>query len=315
MTGRDSLARRDVRDVAASVRARITNEARKADRPFQEVLTHFTLERFLYRLSRSPHGDRFVLKGGLLLRAWEGPVSRPTRDADLLGYGDPSIDGLVRVMREVCAVPVEPDGLRFDPDAVRGERTRPDEEYQGVQLHLVGHLGQARTTFKVDVGFGDAVVPGPVELDYPTILDLPAPRLRAYTRESVVAEKFQAMVSLGEVNSRFKDFYDVWFLAQRHPFDATTLGAAISVTFARRGTALPAEPTPLSAAFGEDPPRQTQWAAFLRRTAPPEAPVGFADVVTGLRQFLQPLVTALRAGGERSLGTWRGAAWSEPTGR
>lgn len=301
---------REVRDVAASVRARLTNEARKAGRPFQEVLTHFTLERFLYRLSRSPYGDRFVLKGGLLLRAWEGPVSRATRDADLLGHGSPSIDELVRVMREVCATSVEPDGLRFDPDAVRGERTRPGGEYQGVQLHVVGHLGQARTTFKVDVGFGDAVVPGPVELDYPTILDLPAPRLRAYTRQSVVAEKFQAMVSLGEVNSRFKDFYDVWFLAQRFSFDATTLGAAIRATFDRRGTELPAEPTPLSAAFGEDPPRQTQWTAFLRRTAAPEAPARFAVVVAGLRTFLLPLVTALRDGGEHGLGTWRGAAWS-----
>ena len=306
MTGRDI---RDVRDVAASVRARLTNEARNAGRPFQEVLTHFTLERYLYRLSRSPHGDRFVLKGGLLLRAWEGPQSRPTRDADLLGHGSPSIDELVRVMREVCATPVEPDGLRFDADAVRGERTRPDEEYQGVQLHLVGYLGQARTTFKVDVGFGDAVVPGPVELDYPTLLDLPAPRLRAYTRESVVAEKFQAMVALGEVNSRLKDFYDVWFLAQRFQFDAYTLGAAVRSTFTRRGTELPAEPSPLSAAFGVSPVRQTQWAAFLRRTAPPEAPARFADVVVGLQQFLQPLVTALRGSGERGLGIWRGTAW------
>lgn len=305
---------RDVTDVAASVRARLTNEARKAGRPFQEVLTHFTLERFLYRLSRSPHADGFVLKGGLLLRAWEGPQSRATRDADLLGRGAPSVEDMVRVMREVCAAAVEPDGMRFDPAAVRGDRTRPDEAYQGVQLHLVGHLGQARTPFKVDVGFGDAVVPGPVGLEYPTILDLPAPRLRGYTRESVVAEKFQAMVSLGEVNSRFKDFFDVWFLAQRFPFDAVGLGAALRATFTRRGTELPGRPLPLTDAFGEDETRQTQWGAFLHRTALQDAPPRFAEVVSGLRSFLQPLATALADNGnaEIPLGTWQPArGWNE----
>jgi hypothetical protein len=164
-----------VKDQAASIRARLTNRARQTGRPFQEVLTHFTLERFLYRLSRSPHAERFVLKGALMLRAWAAPQSRPTRDADLLGRGDPSVEEMVCVVREVCALAVEPDGLTFDPDSVRGERTRPDEEYQGIQIHLVGRLGQARTAVKLDVGFGDAVVPAPVDLTYPTILDLPAP--------------------------------------------------------------------------------------------------------------------------------------------
>jgi hypothetical protein len=184
-----------------------------------------------------------------------------------------------------------------------------------VQLHVVGHLGQARTTFKVDVGFGDAVVPGPVELDYPTILDLPAPRLRAYTRESVVAEKFQAMVALGEVNSRLKDFYDVWFLAQRFPFNAATLGAAVRATFSRRGTDLPAEPTPLTAVFGEDHSRQAQWAAFLRRTAPPAAPERFADVTARLREFLKPLIVAIGEDRVSQFGTWRPATgWGRSAG-
>ncbi|MDQ3699592.1 MAG: nucleotidyl transferase AbiEii/AbiGii toxin family protein, partial [Chloroflexota bacterium] len=247
-----------VKDLAASVRARLTNEARRSGRPFQEVLTHFTLERFLYRLSRSRQADRFVLKGGLLLRAWHGPMSRPTRDADLLGHGNPSVEEMVRVMQEVCAATAEPDGSRFDPTSVRGDRTRPDEEYKGVQIHIVGHLGQARTRFKVDIGFGDAVVPGPVQLNYPTILDFPAPRLRAYTRDSLVAEKFHAMVSLGEVNSRLKDFYDIWFLAKQFTFDAPHLGAAIRATFARRGTEMPHSPLPLLDAFGQDDARQTQ---------------------------------------------------------
>lgn len=303
-----------VKDLAASVRARLTNEARRSDRPFQEVLTHFTLERFLYRLSRSRQADRFVLKGGLLLRAWHGPMSRPTRDADLLGHGNPSVEEMVRVMQEVCATTAEPDGSRFDPTSVRGDRTRPDEEYKGVQIHLVGHLGQARTRFKVDIGFGDAVVPGPVELDYPTILDFPAPRLRAYTRDSLVAEKFHAMVSLGEVNSRLKDFYDIWFLAQLFTFDAPELGAAIRATFARRGTEMPRSPLPLSDAFGHDGARQTQWRAFVRRTALQDTPTRFADVVTGLRYFLQPLVIALHDEAGPGLGTWHPlAGWSDVT--
>jgi predicted nucleotidyltransferase component of viral defense system len=305
-----------VKDLAASIRARLTNRARQTGRPFQEVLTHFTLERFLYRLSRSPHAERFVLKGGLMLRAWAAPQSRPTRDADFLGRGDPSAEELVRVMREVCAVAVEPDGLTFDRDSVRGERTRPNEEYQGIQIHLVGHLGQARTAVKLDVGFGDAVVPAPVELAYPTILDLPAPRLRGYTRESVIAEKFQAMVALGEANSRFKDFYDVWLLAQHFDFDAAVLVTAVRTTFARRGTELPRAPLPLTDTFAQDDRRATQWRAFLRRSVIEEAPSRFSDVVEALRVFLQPVVDAIHAAdAPRELGTWRAAGgWTRRVG-
>jgi hypothetical protein len=305
-----------VKDLAASIRARLTNRARQTGRPFQEVLTHFTLERFLYRLSRSPHAERFVLKGALMLRAWAAPQSRPTRDADFLGRGDPSVEEMVRVMREVCAVAVEPDGLAFDPDSVRGERTRPDEAYQGIRIHLVGHLGQARTAVKLDVGFGDAVVPAPVELDYPTILDLPAPRLRGYTRESVVAEKFQAMVALGEVNSRLKDFYDVWFLAQHFDFEAAVLVAAVGTTFARRGTDLPRAPLPLAEGYGQDDRRSTQWRAFLRRSGMEDVPLRFPDVVEALRAFLQPVVDTIHtADAPRALGTWRATeGWTPRAG-
>ena len=195
-----------IQNVAASVRGRLTNRARELGRPFQEILQFYGLERFLYRLSLSGYGDQFVLKGALLLRAWRPDSFRPTRDIDLLGYVDNTPSLLAAIMSEVCAVEVEPDGLVFDAGSVSASPIKEDAEYSGVRVTLLGSLQRARIPTQIDVGFGDVVYPDTPRSGYPTFLEQPAPILRQYPREAVIAEKYQAMVFLGELNSRMKDF-------------------------------------------------------------------------------------------------------------
>jgi hypothetical protein len=288
-----------------SIRERLANRARETGRPFQELLTYYAIERFLHRLGASHYADRFVLKGALMIRVWDAPHARPTRDADLLCHGDNSVVDLERVMREILETPVEPDGMRFDSPSVAGERIREAHDYQGVRIRFHGYLQQARIPMTVDVGFGDVIVPGPQFVDFPALLpNLPQARLRGYTRESLVAEKFEAMVVLGEINTRFKDFYDIWFLAQHFDFEATLLADALRATFERRATAMTATPAAWSSSFAGDPVRQAQWRAFLRRTEVTNAPATLADAVVAIRSFLAPLATMLIAG-EHVAGAWR----------
>jgi len=218
------VTKRHPKDLAASVHQRLLNQAHATRRPFGELLQYYAMERFLYRLSRSPHADTFVLKGALMLTAWQAPVSRPTRDIDLLGRMDNAVDTVVQVLREVCVQDVQPDGLSFDSSSIRGEQIAEEAEYEGVRVRFMGRLGKARIHMQVDVGFGDVVVPKPRKTTYPTILDFPAPVLAGYSRESAVAEKLQVMVRLGELNSRMRDFYDIWLLSRVFDFDGSGRG-------------------------------------------------------------------------------------------
>jgi hypothetical protein len=288
---------RPVRDMSHSVHDRLLNSARRTGRPFQELLTYFAMERFIYRLSVSPHAERFVLKGALMFLAWRAPRGRPTRDADFLGRGDSSVEGLAQTIREICELPVEHDGLTFDPSSVIGGRIREGQEYEGVGVRFTGRLGQARIVMRLDVGFGDVVIPAPELIELPAMLPgFPQPRLRGYTRESVIAEKLDAMVSLGAINTRYKDFYDIWFLAKNFDFDGQTLARAVAATFRRRGTALTAEPVAWTDEFADDPARQQQGAAFVRRSAIANAPKEFAGVVSAVRSLLKPIVEACLSG-------------------
>jgi hypothetical protein len=297
-----------------SVHDRLVNRARQTGRPFQELLTYFAMERFIYRLSVSPYADRFVLKGALMFLAWRAPQGRPTRDADFLGYGNSSVEALVDVVREVCEQAIEPDGLTFDPANVVGGRIREGEEYEGVRIRLIVRLGQARVVMQLDVGFGDVVVPGPEPIEFPAMLpDFPSSRLRAYTRESVIAEKLEAMVSLGAINTRYKDFYDVWFLAEHFDFDGQTLGRAIEATFRRRGTPLTTEPVAWTDDFTYDPARQQQWAAFVRRSAIANAPEQFASIVSAVRTLLKPIVEACLSGDTLSSNWQAPGPWRAPS--
>jgi hypothetical protein len=298
---------RPLRNVAASVRQRLTNTAKETNRPFQEVLQYFAMERFLYRLSLSSHAERFVLKGALMFTVWGAPTSRPTRDIDLLGRMNNSVDALVTVFREVCQQMVEPDGLVFTADRLQGQVIKEDADYAGVRLTFQGFLENARVPMQIDIGFGDIVVPEAALTDYPTILDHVKPRLRAYPKETVVAEKFEAMVKLGQLNSRLKDFFDLWLLSQQYTFDGITLSSAVFQTFQNRQTAINPQPIALTASFAIDPIKQTQWKGFLRKSRLDLAPPQLADVVAAIGEFLLPLALAL-AEGQTFDSTW------QPTG-
>jgi predicted nucleotidyltransferase component of viral defense system len=279
--------------MAASVRQRLLNLARDRGEDFGLVLTRYALERLMYRLSVSEHREQFILKGAMLFALWGGEPHRPTRDLDLLGHGAIDTRRLEQVFREVIGVEVENDGLEFLAETVRGQRIREEEEYEGVRVHLEARLVAARIKVQIDVGFGDVMTPAPRVEEYPVLLDFPAPRLRAYSRETVVAEKFEAMVKLGIVNTRMKDFYDLWVLARHFEFEGVLLGRAIKATFERRGTALPTEvPLALSDEFSGDTGKKTQWAAFLRRLGREAGGTPLAEVVEALKEFLLPPVTA-----------------------
>src|SRR5205085_11881243 len=269
--------------------------ARPARDACGEGLSRYARERLLYRLSTSDYRERFVLKGALLCSYWAGAPHRPTRDLDLLGRGEPDVALLDDGFRDLCRVEAEPDGLTFLEESVRGEKIKEEEEYEGVRLRLTATLGNARIPLQVDVGFGDAVVPPPEEVTFPTLLGMPAPRLRAYRRETVVAEKFEAMVKLGMLNSRMKDFYDVWELSWRFDFEGGVLSAAIRATFERRGTPVPAEtPLALTPTFCDDAQKRAQWDGFLRKSRIDAAGKTLGEVAESVRDFVMPPALAAR---------------------
>ncbi len=285
------------RNLAASVRQRLLNHARKKGEDFQYVLTRYGLERLLYRLSRSPHADSFVLKGAVLFQLWSDQPHRPTRDLDLLGQGEPSTDRLEQLFCDICAVSVEDDGLRFLGNSVRAEPIKEHDEYQGIRLRIDARLESARIPLQVDVGFGDVITPGTIDVLYPTLFDFPAPSIRAYPRETVVAEKFQAMVMLGIANTRMKDFYDLWTLALRFEFDGPTICQAIEATFRRRQTELPSStPIALTGEFAQDRDKANQWRAFLERGGLVDQTPTLDEAVVVLDSFLMPPTRALIEG-------------------
>lgn len=255
--------------------------------PMELLLTRYALERLLHRLSLSPHRERFVLKGAMLLTTWFDEPHRATRDVDLLGFGDPAHEALLGTFREVVAIETD-DGVVFDLEGLAIEAIREEVEYGGSRLRTTAALAGARIPITVDIGFGDAVEPGVEDIALPVLLDMPSPHLRAYPPETVIAEKFHAMVILGRANSRMKDFYDVWMLTSNVELEPERLRRAIAATFERRNTAVPlAVPDGLSDAFAEDPSKLRQWDAFARNLSGP-AP-DFRAMVAQLRQRLAPL--------------------------
>ena len=254
------------RDISASVRQRLLNRARAEGRPFQELLQYFAMERFLYRLAKSAFVDHFVLKGALLLTAWKAPVTRPTMDIDLAGRTSNEPVHVHSVIAELCQLVTDPDGVEFDPASIEVERIQEDAEYEGVRVRFHGTLAKARIPMQLDIGFGDVIVPKPFEVEYPAMLEFPPPVLLAYPKETVVAEKLEALTALGMLNSRIKDYYDVALLARLYPFDGALLVEAVHSTFRHRRTIVEAKPIGLSEAFTSDPARAAQWRAFVRRS-------------------------------------------------
>ena len=295
------------KNVAASVHQRLLNQARDSGRPFDELLQYYAMERFLYRLSQSSYRDSFVLKGALLFRIWADPDSRATRDMDFLAFVGNSLENLVEVIQSMASLEVPDDGLVFDPESVTAERIKENADYEGVRIRFRTFLGQARVTMQIDVGFGDVVHPGVVEIEYPTLLDFPPPSLRSYPPETVIAEKVEAMLHLGELNSRMKDFFDVWRLSRIHSFDARILSEAIQATLDNRKTNIVAFEM-LREELLNSSDKQAQWTAFLRN-AGVDAPDSFVSLLDALGRFLSPLLDAIE---RRNLieGNWSASeAW------
>ena len=283
-----------MKNVAHSVRERLLNRARETGLPHEYLLVRYALERILYRLSVSAHAGRFLLKGALLFTVWGRDDHRPTRDADLLGSGPCEIEHLESAFRDICTVACD-DGIIFNPDSVRGERIAEDKVYTGVRVLLEAELAKARIRVQVDVGFGDAVTPGPESAEYPSLLDFPAPKLRVYPVYTVVAEKLHAMVALALDNSRMKDFYDLWAIAQGFELDSALLAKAIAATFERRRTEIPgAIPVALTPAFAESATRKRHWEGFVRRSRLPADRVTFEQTQAAIAGLVLPALKLAR---------------------
>jgi hypothetical protein len=282
-------------DTSRSVHQRLLNIRDTTGEPFNHLLMRYGLERLLYRIQAAGHAETFVLKGAMLFALWHDVPGRPTRDMDLLGFGDLSHDRLRAIFADACAAKVEDDGLLFDPASIKTDNIRDDQEYHGVRVRLLGFLGRARMPIQIDVGFGDSLTPPPEQIEYPAILDYPAPQLRAYHPATVVAEKLNATVVLGAFNSRMRDFYDMHVILAHMNIDEGLLRDAIRATFDRRNIPLPEDvPVAFTAEFLESGIKETQWQAFLRRSSLSNFGLDLATVLADLKKRIWPLLSAAR---------------------
>jgi len=302
--------------MALSVKQRLLNLAKKRGEDFNFLLSRFIMERLLYRLSQSKHGKDFVLKGAMLFHLRSGQVPhRPTRDLDLLGTGSPDIARMEHLFQNVCRTQVPDDGIIFLTDHVKGERIKDDAEYIGIRLHLEARMGAARIPLQIDVGFGDAITPSPAQEQLLTLLEFPSPSLLVYPWETVIAEKFQALVELGMDNSRMKDYFDLNYLAKTQVFDGPLLADAIQAAFARRKTPLPnGIPVGLQTSFGEDTIKRIQWGAFARKLQMEAETISLSEIVSSLQAFLLPPVNALLHEGPFRMSWPQGGPWQMKIG-
>jgi predicted nucleotidyltransferase component of viral defense system len=279
--------RKDIKNIEASVRGQLQNKAKETNRPFAEVLQYFGMERFLYRLSRSEYADNFILKGALMFTVWHVHERRTTLDIDFLARFDNQVASIERMIKDVCKTDVISDGLVFDSNSVKGQRIKEDADYEGVRVKFAGYLQRSRIPMQIDIGFGDRIYPGAKAIEYPAILDFPKPHLKGYPAESVISEKFEAMIKLGVLNSRMKDFYDIWLIMRLFDFDGSKLTEALKRTFAHRKTAFP-EDRKLFAEeiYEENSDRQTLWNAFLNKGDIKHAPQKLSSVANEIEHFL-----------------------------
>lgn len=303
------MSKKEVNNVSVSIRQKLLNKARINQRPFAELLQYFAMERFLYRLTKSKFKDKFILKGALALLTWNASTARPTKDIDLLGELDNDVEVMTQVISEICKQEIEvDDGVIFDIDSIAGIKIKEDADYQGVRVRFLAYLDTAKITMQIDIGFGDAVYPKPEISIYPTLLDLPAPKLLSYSKETTIAEKFEAMTKLGELNSRMKDFYDIWLLARQFNFDGVTLQKAITDTFTQRGTEVQYD----IEAFSDDfiLLKDVQWKAFRNKIESDANSKDFETAIYQIKGFLQPVIESIIQGNKFTK-TWSpDAGWS-----
>ena len=278
------MTRGSLRNVGASVRARLLKRSRDTGEGFQFLLQRYAAERFLHRLGESPYRERFVLKGAMLLALWSEAIYRPTRDLDLTGYGSALPDDIRSAIRDICAILFVDDGIVFNCGALTLESIRGQDEYDGIRTRFDAMLDGARIPMRIDIGFGNAIQPPPIDARYPALLDVPRPRIRVYPREAVVAEKLHAMVVLDERNSRYKDFYDIHALVRHFDFEGECLVRAVSATF--RGTTISRNlPVALTPRFYADAARREQWRNYVNRNKLPGAPLDFGVIGERLLSF------------------------------
>jgi predicted nucleotidyltransferase component of viral defense system len=286
------MTREPNKNPAASIRAKLLSLSREKGEDYQRVLGRFAIERFLYRLGISTYRDRFVLKGATLFTLWTGETHRPTKDLDLLGWGSSAITDVEQVFRDICEI-TEDDGIVFDSQSVEGTTIKENDEYNGVDIRFRAELAGAQITLQVDIGFGDAVFPEPELATFPVLLPMSAPIIRAYPREASIAEKLHAMVQLDIRNSRMKDFYDIWFMANTWTFDLESLRNAIALSFQRRGSAMPnGVPFALTDEFLTDSQKMQLWKAFAGRLNAGDKALTLAEVGAVLRAFLVPCLSS-----------------------
>ena len=281
-------------DLAASIRAKLLNIAKAENTDFNQVLVRYALERLLYRVSQSEYSDQFLLKGALLFTLWYDMPHRPTRDADLLGFGDSDLKSIENAFREISSIQVD-DGIFFDPDSVVVEEIRKEAGYAGARVLITAELAKAKSKTQIDIGFGDAVTPHPIDAIYPTLInDMPAPQLRVYPIYTVAAEKLHAIALFGMTNTRLKDYFDLQVLLDREQFDMLTLAEAISATFTRRGMPVPTEvPTGLTEEFANDPTRQKLWEAFIRKND--IKPMSLNKTVGQIKELFEKIINTLNS--------------------
>lgn len=284
------------KNMSASVRARLLNLSRSSDRDFQALTIRYVVERFLARLVESEHRDRFILKGAMLYIPWNLDGKRTTMDLDLLGFGSPDPNGLSRVFQQICEIEIADDGLTFDKNTVTATPIREESVYDGVRVVIRVALGAMLIRLQVDVGFGDQIVPDPQPSEFPALLLEQGPVIRSYSPETVIAEKFNAMVVLGMANSRMKDYFDIWMLSRNFIIEGAVLQEAIRQTFAKRQTALPeTEPIGLSDEFSSNESKRRQWQGFVRRQRKQGSSPDLTEIVAAIRGFLMPIVAQISA--------------------
>ncbi len=285
------MTKTSLKNIAASVRQRLLNKSHSDGRPFQELVQYYAMERFLYRLSQSPHANCFILKGALMLRIWKASQIRPTMDIDMLGKTSKNKSDLISKVIDIFSVDIDSDGLSFFPEDITTEHITDDAEYQGIRIRFPVKLDTIKLKLQLDIGFGDIIHPGPEESELPSMLEFPPPRLLCYSRESVIAEKFEAMLKLRELNSRMKDFYDIWLLSSQFNFNGENLLEAIRLTLKQRGTELPNEIVAFSQEFAAA--KQIQWNAFRKKLKQDHVPIEFEVIVMQVKEFVNPITSVL----------------------
>lgn len=300
----------ELKNVAASVRERLKKISDKSSEDYGLLLVRYTIERLLFRLSKSKYKKRFVLKGAMLFVIWNETPHRITRDLDLLGFGGSSPEELRKVFGDICAQAVPDDGVIFDPTSVKVEPIRAQELYVGVRVNLQARIDNARTPVQIDVGYGDAIAVDPVDVEFPTLLNMPAPKVRAYRMETALAEKYSAVVTLGITNSRMKDYFDFWFLGKHFDFDGQVLASSIYATLKKRGKGIPTEPPiGFTEVFSSDVSRMAVWKSFWRKSVKVDPALTLKEVVSFSASFLVPPANAA-AKGETFRRRWKaGGPW------